>query len=198
MTQDISTERGAAATNAAAFARLRVVLTVAVTLGIWSSLLWQRAHDGVPSHSFMAREDFPEISNWWGALVLPVLTIFATGRMQARLAAAGHAPQSPNSRDSTWRAIVFGFVGALLLGASLATAFTTGNSQASSAIFLSLPLIGILVPIYRAEFILGFVLGMCYTFGSVLPLFIASVIATTSAVAFLLRRAVRARFSAGV
>jgi len=84
--------------DAVAFARFRLRFTLTVTAVILSLLVWQHLHGGVPSHSFLARDDYPSISNWWGALLLPALTFFLTGRMGARLtapSASGDREQSP-------------------------------------------------------------------------------------------------------
>lgn len=167
--------------DAAAFSRLRLGVTLSIALTYTSLLVWQHWHGGVPGHSFLARDDLPVISNWWGALVLPALTFFLTGRLRARLAKA-ELDSSVGAHRGTAALGVAGaaFGGALLYGAILATSFATGHSDVSSLLFQSLLVIGLLLPIYRAEYVLGFVLGLTYTFGAVLPTFIAAVIATIS------------------
>lgn len=96
--------------------RTRLTLTAIVSLAIWSLLIWQQLHDGVPAHSFMARDDMPSISNWWGALTLPLLTWIALGSIQSRLAAG---------RVSA-RAAIGGAVGAFIFGAVLAGSYMLG------------------------------------------------------------------------
>ncbi len=162
----------------AAFARFRIGSTLAVGATIVAVLAWQQLNGGVPSHSFMARADMPSISNWWGALTLPLLTWFALGRLGLRLA---------DGRTSE-RAALAGGAGALLFGAVLATAFTLGYNEIPSAQVTIVPLIALVVPIYRAEYLLGFVLALAYTFGGVLPLIIGTVLAT---VGFVLHRGPR-------
>lgn len=165
------------------FSRLRQRLTLGVTLAILSLLTWQQLHGGVPAHSFLARDDFPRISNWWGALVLPVLTWFLTGRVLDRMQDAGGA-----NAAATWRSARRSFAVALLYGAVLATAFTLRRSEITSSLFFALPVIGILLPIHRAEYVLGFVLGMTYTFGAVLPTFIAALLSIVTALLYLVLR----------
>ena len=72
--------------DSVSFSRLRLRFTITVAIAIGSLLVWQHSQGGVPSHSFLARNDMPLISNWWGALILPVLTWFLTGRMGQRIA----------------------------------------------------------------------------------------------------------------
>jgi len=148
------------------FASFRIGSTLAVSAIVLSLLLWQQFNGGVPSHSFMARADMPSISNWWGALTLPLLTWVALGRLGLRLA---------DGRTSKGAAIAGG-VGAMLFGAVLSTAFTLGYSAIPGAQMQSVPFIALFVPIYRAEYLLGFVLALAYTFGGVLPLVIGSVL----------------------
>ena len=56
------------------FDLLRIGLAVLVTLAIWSVLIWQHFHDGVPAHHLLQNPDLPRMSNWFGGLLLPVLT----------------------------------------------------------------------------------------------------------------------------
>lgn len=169
--------------DAAAFSRLRVPLTLAIALGYPSLLVWQHLHGGVPGHSFLARDDMPVISNWWGALVLPALTFFLTGRLRARLAKAGLDSSVGAHRANAALGIAgAAFGGALLYGAILAASFATNHPDVSSLLFQSLLVIGLLLPIYRAEYVLGFVLGLTLTFGAVLPTVVATVMATISGV----------------
>ena len=70
----------------------------------------------------------------------------------------------------------------------LSVFFTRGDDQVTGAMFESLFLIALVVPIYRAEYLLGFVLGMAYTFGGVLPSVVGSILAL---VALLIHRYIR-------
>jgi hypothetical protein len=165
------------------FSRLRPRLTLGVTVALLSLLTWQQLHGGVPAHSFLARDDFPRISNWWGALVLPALTWFLTGRVLDRMRDADGV-----NATATWRNARRGFAVALLYGAALATAFTFGWTGISSNLFVALPVLGILLPIHRAEYVLGFVMGMTYTFGAVLPSVIATAMSALAALLYLVLR----------
>jgi hypothetical protein len=111
----------------------------------------------------------PAISNWWGLLVIPALTWFLAGRIQRRLLRRGASP----------RAALAGFLGALACGAALAVAFSM-KLEAVTYIFFGAFAVALLLPVYRGEYILGFVLGMTVTFGGVLPVLVALVIASFS------------------
>lgn len=148
------------------------LLIVAVHLG------WEHTHGGVRSHHLLARADLPSVSNWWGLLVLPILGWLAsrTARHRATL----------DSRAAA-RSIA-AFAGALLVGAALSASFALGYASAASGIFLAALAAGLVLPTYRAEYIFGFVSGMSFVLGSVLPTIAASIGASISVVAHFLVR----------
>lgn len=158
--------------------QLRVRATLLITLLMWGLLLWQHLHEGVPSHSFNAREDMPAISNWWGALLVPALTSFLLGRIRQRLMRPT-GWQGATSKQTLLTGA--GFAGALLFGATIAALFTAGQEEATSHMATALLPLALLFPIYRAEYVLGFVLGMTFTFGAVLPIGFASLVALAAA-----------------
>jgi hypothetical protein len=170
------------------FLKTRLWLTGIVTIAIWSLLIWNHYHGGVPSHHILARKDLPEISNWWGGLLLPLLTWLLLYRIQKRLLL--------NSVDKSATLmlpvnnILFGFAGALLFGILLAAFFTFGYADIPGYMLIGLLLLALFFPIYRAECLLGFVIGMTFTFGAVLPTGVGSLLALTGAVLYLAVRPV--------
>lgn len=164
------------------FVRARVMATAVVAIAEWAFLAWQHVHGGVPSHHFLDRADMPTISNWWGGLVLPCMTCFLLARVQRRIA---------SQVETATRDAVIGLVTALGFGVLLSVFFMRGDDQVTSVMFASLFVIALVVPIYRAECLLGFVLGMAYTFGGVLPSIIGSIVAL---IALVIHRCARAAF----
>lgn len=162
-----------------------------VTLASWALLLWDFTHQGVPSHHFMANKEYPAISNWWGGLTVPLLAAFLVYRINSRLFKDVQEAQ----RKKEWLRIQTGFFLALLFALSLSVFFTLNYSDVPMYMLLSLPIAALFTPIYRAERLLGFVLGMVYTFGGVLPLLIGTVF---SLVGFLLYKGVRPAIRYGV
>jgi hypothetical protein len=176
----------------------RIILTLIALVLELAHLGWTYFHGGVPSHHLLNRADLPAISNWWGAVLIPALTWFLVGRIQLRVL----RPDANNPAKSHRLApVVAGFLCALAYGAALALAFTM-QSAAVSYIFLGLFAISLFVPTYRAEYVLGFVLGMSFTFGAVLPTAVASVVALFSGLVhylfFKIRRLVRNRRSPSI
>lgn len=164
--------------------KFRIYFTAVITLLIWMLLLWNYFNGGVLSHHILANEDLPSISNWWGGLLLPLLTWFLLFRIEKRI-----RPQN----DGTFiypqylKKVVYGFIGALVYGSMLSLSFTMGSSAPSYMILAILP-IGLFIPVYRSEYLLGFVIGMTYTFGAVLPTGIGSILMVIAAILYFLVR----------
>ncbi len=165
------------------FFRNRLYFTGFATLAIGTLLTWNHFNGGVPSHHVLADESLPLISNWWGGLVIPLLTLFLTYRIQNRI----YHPGNRGTLNKLKKAL-FGFAGALTFGILLAVFFSFGNTDVPGYMILGLLALAFLFPIYRAECLLGFVFGMTYTFGAVLPTGVGSILALIGAVIFLLLR----------
>ena len=166
---------------------LRPYLIESITLAELAHLTWEHFHGGIRSHHFLNSADMPAISNAWGALLLPLLAWFLSAFVQKRIA------PNPDARDSTQKlptSIVVGFLGALLFGILLSASFTNGHETITEYLFMGVLLLGLLLPVYRAECVLGFVLGMTFTFGAILPTLVAFVIAAFSALVHLCVRPV--------
>ena len=168
--------------------RVRIYLTVAVLLAEIGHLAWEHFHGGIASHHFLNRADMPAVSNAWGLLLLPVMSWFLGGialrRSMATAAAVTiNAPGGQAEAAGLARGVFVGFFAGLLFGASLAATFSLGYQDVTSILFFGMLLLALVFRVYRAECVLGFVLGMTFTFGAILPALVASVTAVISAVA---------------
>lgn len=65
---------------------------------------------------------------------------------------------------------------------SYGVAFVTHGEPAATQVMLAILVASVLFPVYRAEYLFGFVLGMTFVFGPVLPALVASVPMLISAV----------------
>lgn len=146
-------------------------------LYVGALLLWEHLHGGIQSHHFLAREDMPAISNAWGIVVLPLLTWLGARSVRWRM-----ARENPNAEASPGflRKIGWAFLGAALYAAAIAIAFVSGRSDISGTLFPALFIIALFLPIYRAEYYLGFVAALSMAFGAVLPAVIGGVVAAVS------------------
>lgn len=150
---------------------MRSKATVLVALLIAAILGVQHVNGGVPAHHLLADPSLPALSNWWGLLTLPLLAWFLLGRIERRRKA------NPLAAHGDFAA----FTGALVFGAVLSLLFTAGQSSATETMVLSLGLLAVFYPIHRAACVLGFVVGMTWTFGAVLPMIAAAIFATAGA-----------------
>ncbi len=139
------------------FKKYQLGLTLLASLYIWILLTIEHLNGGVVSHHLLNQPDLPAISNWWGALLMPALSWFLLGLVSRRV-------------NQPYPVAVLGsFAAALGFGVLVSVLFLQGREQVLSQLMLSLPLLALFFPLYRAEFLLGFVLAMSYTFGVLLP-----------------------------
>ncbi|MFT5635800.1 MAG: hypothetical protein ACI89T_001254 [Cognaticolwellia sp.] len=150
-----------------------------ITLAISTLLLWQYSHAGVPSHYLLQRADLPEISNWWGGILLPFLTWLALARIQKRII---KLPKEQAPRHCIQAFI--SFIIAMCYGAMLSLSFVEGYTDISAVLFPAILIFALFFRVYREEFILGFILSMSITFGAVLPTIFGAVIALASALVY--------------
>jgi hypothetical protein len=141
-------------------------------------LFWEHFNGGVLSHHLLNRSDFPAISNWWGIIILPLLAWFSTTRIKKRITfplnGVSIAPKIQNG-------ILIGFFGMLIVSILQSLAFEFGYQNITMYMALGVLITGLFLPIYRAECILGHVLGAVFAFGPVIPFIGISVMASVSA-----------------
>lgn len=158
------------------FKAIRIYTTLLVVIFIWSLLLWEKFHGGVVTHHILQRSDLPGISNWWGLALLPFLSWLTFFKMQKRV----YQSTEEKAQKTTFRNCIIGFLGALVFGIVLASAFSNGYTNFLNYQVDSLLLLFFLVPIYRSEYLLGFILGMTTAIGAVLPTAFALIVAIPS------------------
>lgn len=163
--------------------RLQWYMVALATLFAVAMLAWEYAHGGVVSHHFLDRRDMPTISNWWSLAMLPLLGWLAARSARSRTAVDGRALPKAFA----------GALGALLVGVALSVAFLTGHRQVTGDLFFAALASGVVWPTYRAEYVFGFVLGMAWVFGAVLPALVALIGVAISAIFHLLVRPTFAR-----
>ena len=163
------------------FFRFRIGFTAIITVLLSSLLLWQYFQGGIPSHYFLADKTMPLISNAWGALVIPITTWFLLFRVEKGLFSQSDSIPFPKHT-------LIEFLSALLLGVCLGISVVYGFETFSSSLILVLFGSALFFPTYKAEYFLGFVLGLTYFIGGVLPVVVGSVLLGISAVIYLLVR----------
>ncbi len=147
----------------------RLILAALALMSEALHLGWEARHGGIATHHLLQRPDLPGLSNAWGLLLLPALAAWAAGRLPA-----ASAPRRE------WLPVAIAFALPLLLGAALSLTFQLNLPALTEAVFFSLLLLALLLPASRPESLLGFVLGMSWTFGAMLPTVVGGVIAGLS------------------
>ena len=167
------------------FFKVRLYVTGIIAISIWSLLAWNYYHGGIPKHHILARKDLPEISNIWGGILLPMLTWFLLYRIQQRVFT--EKDERPELNDFPL-SILYGFAAAFLFGIILSIFFSFNYADIPGYMLMGALFLSIFIPLYRSEYILGFVIGMTFTFGAVLPILVGSILAF---IAFLLYKIFR-------
>jgi hypothetical protein len=140
-------------------------------------LLWEHFNGGIQSHHFLARKDMPAVSNVWGLVVMPLVAWFCAKALQRRFGRTYPDGQVPQAflRKTGWL-----FFASALYGAAIVIAFLSGYDEVSGILFPALFIIGLFLPLYHAEYYLGFVVALCPAFGAVLPIVVGGVVAAFS------------------
>lgn len=146
-------------------------------------LAHEHFNGGVRSHHLLDRPDLPAISNWYGLVVLPLLGWLLGVRLRRRMALPG--------RSRLPVGVGISVACSVLYGAAMATAFAVSSTEVTLALFFGLFLLAVVLPLYRVEYIFGFVVGMAFIFGAVLPTLVAIVVAAVSALVHAAFRAAR-------
>jgi hypothetical protein len=171
--------------NQKQFFKIRLYFTAIIAVGIWALLSWNHYHGGIPYHHILANKELPAISNGWGALLLPTLSWFLLYRIHKSVFGSKNGS---SQLTILLQSKLYGFLSSLLFGIILSALFTLGYSQLCGYMMLGLLALAIFFPIYRPEYLLGFVLGMTFTFGAVLPTGIGIIIGLIAFVLFVSMR----------
>ncbi|MCF7793026.1 MAG: hypothetical protein K9N09_03835 [Candidatus Cloacimonetes bacterium] len=127
---------------------------------------------GVRSHHLINNPELPAISNWFELITLPILGMVFGYRIRSY----------PNT--TRWAGIplnlLFAFLCSLIYGAILAASFIFGAENLTNIVFIGLLISGLLFPVYKIEYVIGFVVGMTPIIGGVLPLIFALFVAVIS------------------
>lgn len=146
--------------------KIKACIVGVVTFLIFSFLIWEHFHGGVTSHHLLHQQDLPSISNWWSGILLPILTWFLLSRIEKRLDKKISQTKQTNNAVST---VFWLFITGLVFGILLSTSFTNEYKPFLDNVLYVIIILSFIIPVYYSEFILGFILGMTYTFGAVIP-----------------------------
>ncbi|WP_405601939.1 MULTISPECIES: hypothetical protein [unclassified Pseudoalteromonas] len=149
------------------FEKLKYYVISITILFVVGHLLWEHLNGGILSHHLMHHPDYPSISNWWGLLILPFLAWLSTVRIEKRVTLQ---PNDAPVRAKTLRVVRVGFFGMLILSFVQSFSFSVGYENVAIYLSLGLVVVGLFLPIYRAECIFGYVFGSIVFTGAIIPL----------------------------
>jgi hypothetical protein len=139
-------------------------LVLLIVLFIFSLvILNEYLNGGVVTHHLLHRADLPGISNWWGYLLLPIVTIITLFEVENRL------KQSPETTPKTfYKKTLLRLLAGMAVGILLCILFLN-DSVFTGLIFPALGLLAFFIPLLYTEYWLGFVLGCMYVLGVFIP-----------------------------
>jgi len=153
----------------------KVKVTVGALILTFAFILWEYFNGGVITHQLLASEDLPGISNWWGLLTVPLLswiTISLTKKNQDNKVTSKRKYEDQEARIQKHLLVSF------LFGAIVSLLWEYGLESILQYFILFPVLIALFIPVHQPANLLGFVIGMLFTFGGVLPIIIGIVLLT--------------------
>jgi hypothetical protein len=161
--------------------KIKAFIVGIVTILMFSFLFWEYFHEGVTTHYILHQKDLPSISNWWGGILLPVLTWFLLSRIEKRLNKENSETEQSNKALNK---VFWIFLTGLVLGLLLSISFTYEYKPFLDNVLYIIIVLSFIIPVFYSEFILGFILGMTYTFGAIIPTVFILIIAVIGLVAY--------------
>lgn len=172
--------------------RLRVLITSTVTFLVWGHIAWDHFHGGIPTHYLLHDDSLPGIPNWLGAIVLPFFTWFLLYRIHTRI----DLPDIPNVSESINK-VYFRFIAAFLVSVSIAIFFTL-EIDIIDYLMGCIFILAFFLPLYKSEYLLGWVLGSAFTFGAIIPIGFGSIFALILFIFYKVSRVVLGLFQSKV
>ena len=152
--------------------KLSIILGAFILASVF--ILWEHFNGGVITHHLLAREDLPGISNFWGLLSIPLLawlTLSLINKQRDRI-----IKSEPSNLENYDKKTLKGFLAALLFGIIASLLWEFNLSNILQYFILAPILIAIFKPVHLPEYLLGFVIGMLFTFGGILPIIVGTVL----------------------
>ncbi|WP_108803640.1 hypothetical protein [Aquimarina sp. Aq107] len=142
---------------------------IIVTLLVGLHIFWEyHYNNGVTTHHLLAREDLPGISNWWGLLSIPLISWI--------LISLSKWLHNKDSITYSLSKITKGFIGGLVFGILIALLWELRLENILQYAIWTPIILAFFIPIYLPGNLLGFILGLTFTFGGILPIGIGLVL----------------------
>jgi len=163
--------------------RLRIIITAFVTLLVWGHIGWDHLDGGIPTHYLLHDDNLPGIPNWLGGIVFPFFIWFLLYRIHKRIDAG------EDIASESLRAVVIRFL--LAMGVAIAiSVFFTLEIGLIDYIMPAIFVLAFIFPLYKSEYLLGWVVGSAFTFGAIIPIGFGSLFALVFFVVYKATRAI--------
>lgn len=143
------------------FKKIKIYTLTFVIIFIVFHLSWEYLNGGVVRHHLLQDQNLPAFSNWWEILILPLFTLFSFSRLKNRLTGL--------SENKIPKKIIFAFLGMILFCIIQSITFLYGQINLTMYLTLGMLGVGLFLPIYKVEYIFGYLLGSSFMFGPVIP-----------------------------
>jgi len=140
--------------------KIKIFITIVVTLLVWAHIAWDYFNGGIPTHYILHDANMPGIPNWWGGIALPIFTYIVTSLIRRG---------EGEDQQRLWKNVFLRGLAGVLFSVCIAVFFMIG-SPISDYMMLALFACGFLLPLYKPEYLLGYVLGAAFTFGAIIPI----------------------------
>lgn len=142
---------------------------------------------GAFPHTIILHDDnLPGIPNWLGGIILPFFTWFLLYRVSIRV--NNKVREKENLKRAGYR-----FASGVLVAIAIAVCFMNGIAV-TDYIMGSLFVLAFLLPLYKSEYLLGWVLGATFSFGAVIPMGFGSILALVFFIFYKVSRAILVLF----
>ncbi len=141
----------------------KLLFVLIITILILLHVIWDYTHGGVPVHHILADENMPGVSNWWGCITIPILSWLLLSLTQKRIQKIPHQSNS-----------IVGFVTSICLGIFISILWEIRMENLIPYVICFPVVFSVIKRVHYPEYLLGFILGLVYTFGGILPLAIGA------------------------
>ncbi|MDT0607130.1 hypothetical protein [Croceitalea rosinachiae] len=147
--------------------RLRILITVLVTILVWIDIGWDYFHGGIPTHYLFHNQDMPGIPNWLGGIVLPIFIYYLLFRIYRRV--------NRSEGKESLKLVALRFLAGLLFALTISVCFMN-EIMIVDYIMGVIFIMAFIFPLYKSEYYLGWVLGASFTFGAIIPIGFGSIL----------------------
>lgn len=119
----------------------RMIFIAIVTMLFGLQLFWEHSHGGVNTHYLLHRQDLPGFSNWWGIIVLPLLTWILLYLIHRRF-------KANKSTSEEKKRVIIRFLAGLLFGILMSILFPLGYEAVQANLMLGVILLSFFIPLF--------------------------------------------------